>query len=162
MGSLRVTRALLNGTPFLIQVISGGGIPVAEQVKVTGSISFTLYVKVLSGGKVMFGFTAWKRTVEKNIGLESQFPLIKHCRLTMHSEFSSCSVLVNSISSLADISTSIRGVSHYDSQIAHYLSFSKVITTDLNCVCLCHQLVTHPPPCDLWPGSCSGIAEEGG
>ena len=57
MGLLRVTRVLLNGTPFLVQVISGGGIPVAEQVKVTGSASFTVYVKVLSTGKVMFGIT---------------------------------------------------------------------------------------------------------
>ena len=45
MGSLRVTRVLLssNAALFLIQVISGGGIPVAEQVKVTGSVSFTVY-----------------------------------------------------------------------------------------------------------------------
>ena len=58
MGSLRVTRVLLwsNGAPFLIQVISGGGIPVAEQVKVTGSFSFTVYVKP-SSGKVMLGMT---------------------------------------------------------------------------------------------------------
>ena len=56
MGLLRVTRVLLNGTPFLIQVISGGGIPVAEQVKVTGSVSFTVYT-VLSTGKMMFGIT---------------------------------------------------------------------------------------------------------
>ena len=59
MGSLRVTRVLLwsNGTPFLIQVISGGGIPVAEHVKVTGSFSFTVYVKLSSTGKVMLGTT---------------------------------------------------------------------------------------------------------
>ena len=44
-------------TPFLIQVISGGGIPVAEQVKVTGSFSFTVYVKPSSTGKVMLGMT---------------------------------------------------------------------------------------------------------
>ena len=46
-----------NGAPFLIQVISGGGIPVAEQVKVTGSFSFTVYVKPSSTGKVMLGRT---------------------------------------------------------------------------------------------------------
>ena len=46
-----------NGAPFLIQVISGGGIPVAEQVKVTGSPSFTVYVKPLSTGKVTLGTT---------------------------------------------------------------------------------------------------------
>ena len=46
-----------NGTPFLIQVISGGEIPVAEQVKVTGSFSFTVYVKLSSTGKVMLGMT---------------------------------------------------------------------------------------------------------
>ena len=59
MGSLRVTRVILwsNGAPFLIQVISGGGIPVAEQVKVTGSFSFTVYVKPSSTGKVMLGMT---------------------------------------------------------------------------------------------------------
>ena len=43
-------------TPFLIQVISGGGIPVAEQVKVTGSVSLTVYTKP-SGRKVTFGIT---------------------------------------------------------------------------------------------------------
>ena len=47
----------LNGAPFLIQVISGGGIPVAEQVKVTGSFSFTVYVKPSSTGKVILGMT---------------------------------------------------------------------------------------------------------
>ena len=47
----------LNSAPFLIQVISGGGIPVAEQVKVTGSFSFTVYVKPSSTGKVMLGMT---------------------------------------------------------------------------------------------------------
>ena len=47
--------------PFLIQVISGGGIPVAEQVKVTGSVSFTVYVKPSSTGKVMFGTTEYQR-----------------------------------------------------------------------------------------------------
>ena len=46
-----------NGAPFLIQVISGSGIPVAEQVKVTGYVSFTVYVKPLSAGKVMLGMT---------------------------------------------------------------------------------------------------------
>ena len=45
-----------NGVPFLIQVISDGGILVAEQVKVTGSSSFTVYVK-LSTGKVILGMT---------------------------------------------------------------------------------------------------------
>ena len=48
-------------TPFLIQVISGGGIPVAEQVKVTGSFSFTVYVKPSSTGKVIFGTTEYQR-----------------------------------------------------------------------------------------------------
>ena len=56
MGSLRVIRTLSNGAPFLIQVISGGGIPVAEQVKVTGSVSLTVYMKP-SKGKVMLGMT---------------------------------------------------------------------------------------------------------
>ena len=57
MGSLRVTRVILwsNGAPVLIQVISGGGIPVAEQVKVTGYVSLTVYVKPSSTGKVMLG-----------------------------------------------------------------------------------------------------------
>ena len=50
----------LNGAPFLIQVISGGGIPVAEQVKVTGSVSFTTYLKLSSRGKVMLGMTEGK------------------------------------------------------------------------------------------------------
>ena len=63
MGLLTVTRVLLNGTPFLIQVISGGGIPVAEQVKVTGSASFTVYMKVLFGGKVMLGMTGGEQTI---------------------------------------------------------------------------------------------------
>ena len=54
----------LNGAPFLIQVISGGGIPVAEQVKVTGSFSFTVYVKPSSTGKVMLGMTG--KTVMDN------------------------------------------------------------------------------------------------
>ena len=53
-----------NGAPFLIQVISGGGIPVAEQVKVTGSFSFTVYVKPSSTGKVMLGTTG--KTVMDN------------------------------------------------------------------------------------------------
>ena len=47
-------------TPFLIQVISGGGIPVAVQVKVTGSFSFTVYVNPSSRGKVMLGMTEGK------------------------------------------------------------------------------------------------------
>ena len=46
-----------NGAPFLIQVISGGEIPVAEQVKVTGSFSFTVYVKLSFTGKTMLGMT---------------------------------------------------------------------------------------------------------
>ena len=58
-----LTRALLwlKGTPFLIQLISGGGIPVAEQVKTTGSVSFTVYVKSVSRGKVMLGMTGRNR-----------------------------------------------------------------------------------------------------
>ena len=63
VGSLRVTRVILNDTPFLIQVISGGGIPVAEQVKVTGSASFTVYVKLLSRGRVMLGMTGGEQTI---------------------------------------------------------------------------------------------------
>ena len=43
-------------TPLLIQVISGGGIPVAEQVKVTGYVSLIVYVKPCTG-KVMLGMT---------------------------------------------------------------------------------------------------------
>ena len=66
VGLLRVTRVLLNGTPFLIQVISGGGIPVAEQVKVTGSVSFTTYT-VLSTGKVMLGITGRERLRRINV-----------------------------------------------------------------------------------------------
>ena len=53
----------LNGAPFLIQVISGGEIPVAEQVKVTGSVSLTVYTRS-SGGKVIFGTTEYQ---EQNI-----------------------------------------------------------------------------------------------
>ena len=68
VGSLRVTRVLLwlNGAPFLIQVISGGGIPVAEQVKVTGSSSFTVYVKPSSTGKVMLGTTGGDSNDQKS------------------------------------------------------------------------------------------------
>ena len=62
MGSLRVARVLLNGTPFLIQVIPGGGIPVDEQVKITGSVSFTLYLKP-SSGKVMLGMTGAEQMI---------------------------------------------------------------------------------------------------
>ena len=46
--------------PFLIQEISGGGIPVAEQVKVTGPVSLTVYTRP-SGGKVIFGTTEYQR-----------------------------------------------------------------------------------------------------
>ena len=56
-----------NGAPFLIQVISGGGIPVAEQVKITGSISFTVYVKPSSTGKVILGMTVKDRNVHMKI-----------------------------------------------------------------------------------------------
>ena len=51
-------------TPFLIQEISGGGIPVAEQVKVTGSVSLTVYTRP-SSGKVTFGTTEYQE--EQNI-----------------------------------------------------------------------------------------------
>ena len=44
-------------TPFLIQVMLGGGIPVPEQVKVTGYVPLTVYVKPSSTGKVMLGTT---------------------------------------------------------------------------------------------------------
>ena len=67
MGSLRVTRELLNGTPFLIQVISGGGIPVAEQVKITGSVSFTVYLKPSSRGKVMLGMTGAEQMIKVKV-----------------------------------------------------------------------------------------------
>ena len=62
-----MTRVLvwLKGTPFLIQLISGGGIPVAEQVKTTDSVSFTVYVKSISRGKVMLGMTG--RNQEANV-----------------------------------------------------------------------------------------------
>ena len=59
-GSLRLMReSTLSSrtTPFLIQVMLGGGIPVAEQVKVTGSPSFTVYVKLSFIGKTMLGMT---------------------------------------------------------------------------------------------------------
>ena len=52
-------------TPFLIQVISGGGIPVAEQVKVTGSVSFTVYVKLSSTGNVMLGVTGGDKNTDR-------------------------------------------------------------------------------------------------
>ena len=58
-GSLRLMREStlsFRTTSFLIQVISGGGIPVAEQVKVTGSVSLTVYTRP-SGGKVIIGTT---------------------------------------------------------------------------------------------------------
>ena len=55
-----------NGAPFLIQVISGDGIPVAEQVKVTGSPSFTVYTRP-STGKVMLGMTVKDRNVHMKI-----------------------------------------------------------------------------------------------
>ena len=61
-----MTRVILwsNGAPFLIQVISGGGIPVAEQVKVTGYVSLTVYVKPSSTGKVTLGTTRKDRNVQ--------------------------------------------------------------------------------------------------
>ena len=61
---MREPTFLSRVTPFLIQVISGGGIPVAEQVKVTGSFSFTVYTRP-SGGKVMLNMT----TEEEKNGL---------------------------------------------------------------------------------------------
>ena len=63
-------------TPFLIQVISGGGIPVAEQVKVTGSVSFTVYIRP-SGGKVIFGTT---EDQEEQI-------IVTYCIYTQHHVF---------------------------------------------------------------------------
>ena len=54
---IRESTLSFRTTPFLIQVISGGGIPVAEQVKVIGRVSFTVYVKPSSTGKVMLGMT---------------------------------------------------------------------------------------------------------
>ena len=62
-GLLRLIREstfLSRVTPFLIQEILGGGIPVAEQVKVTGSVSFTVYTRS-SGRKVIFGTTEYQR-----------------------------------------------------------------------------------------------------
>ena len=53
---MRESALSFRTTPFLIQVISGGGIPVAEQLKVTGLVSFTVYTKP-SRGKVIFGTT---------------------------------------------------------------------------------------------------------
>ena len=61
-GLLRLMREstfLSRTTPFLIQVILGGGIPVAEQVKVTGYVSLTVYTRP-SGGKVIFGTTEYQ------------------------------------------------------------------------------------------------------
>ena len=58
-GLLRLMREstfLSKITPFLIQVISGGGIPVAKQVKVTGYVLLTVYTRPF-GGKVIFGTT---------------------------------------------------------------------------------------------------------
>ena len=57
---MRESTLSFRTTPFLIQVISGGGIPVAEQVKVAGLPSFTVYVKPSSTGKVMFGTTEYQ------------------------------------------------------------------------------------------------------
>ena len=54
---MRESTLSFRTAPFLIQVTSGGGIPVAEQVKVTGSSSLTVYVKPSSTGKVMLGMT---------------------------------------------------------------------------------------------------------
>ena len=42
-------------------------VPVAEQVKVTGSFSFTVYVKPSSTGKVMLGMTVKDRNVHMKI-----------------------------------------------------------------------------------------------
>ena len=62
-GSERLLRLMRESTlpsrttPFLIQVMLGGGIPVAEQVKVTGYVSLTVYVKPSFTGKVMLGMT---------------------------------------------------------------------------------------------------------
>ena len=66
-GSLRLMREsafLSRTTPFLIQVILGGGIPVAEQVKVTGSVSLTVYTRP-SRGKGIIGATEYQE--ERNI-----------------------------------------------------------------------------------------------
>ena len=63
-GSLRLMREsafLSRTTPFLIQEILGGGIPVAEQVKVTGYVSLTVYTRS-SRGKVIIGTTDIKKT----------------------------------------------------------------------------------------------------
>ena len=77
-GSLKLMRESTfpsRTAPFLIQVISGGGIPVAEQVKVTGSVSLTVYTRP-SGGKVMLNIT----TEEENIGLRSPSFLLHKVR----------------------------------------------------------------------------------
>ena len=67
-----------NDALFLIQVISGGGIPVAEQVKVTGSFSFTVYVKPSSTGKVMLGMTG---------GGHEQFYAVGECDVVTHNHY---------------------------------------------------------------------------
>ena len=77
-GSLKLMREstfLSRVTPSLIQEISGGGIPVAEQVKVTESFSLTVYTRP-SGGKVMLNMT----TEEENNGLRSSSFLLHKVR----------------------------------------------------------------------------------
>ena len=109
MGLLRVTRASLNITPFLIQVISGGGIPVAEQVTVTGSVSFTVYVKVLSGGKVMLGITEGTKQHDLSTLYCHGIAFVSKT-LTMHCESGLFCIRSRFIHSHTTIGTSIRGL----------------------------------------------------
>ena len=99
---------LLNGTSFLIQVISGGGIPVAEQVKVTGSASFTVYVKVLSTGKVMFGMTAENDTSKMYLPVQTQSHIRFLTWLTMNYKSGLLCSIPRFIHSHTAIGTSIR------------------------------------------------------
>ena len=61
---MRESTFLSRVRPFLIQEILGGGMPVAEQVKVTGSVSLAVYTRP-SSGKVIFETTEYQE--EQNI-----------------------------------------------------------------------------------------------
>ena len=71
-----------NGAPFLIQVISDGGILVAEQVKVTGSSSFTVHVCETVHREGDIGYD-WRRQKQSLITVECKTHTQKKTDLEM-------------------------------------------------------------------------------
>lgn len=146
--------------PFcsLVQLMSGGGMPAAAQLKMAASNWFTMMTEP-SGGKVISG-TAGKEEEESYAPRDLVYPGLtldcKSCHNNLH---------VNIISGIADIHASHQWLGIVNGQGAHHLAIPWSIHR-LHCEPSSWQFlrttITEEEPRDSWSGETFSRTCEGG